>query len=175
MNLMIISDIHGIKTNIEIIKKKYKENNCNKLIVLGDVFNYWKNIKDFDPEYVKNFLKDFKDELICIKGNCDTNVDFIDNDIKVKDLEYLKINNLDIYFTHGHIYNETNWEEKNTILVFGHYHVPFIIEKENNIFINPGSISLPRNNYEPTYMLFHDNKFEIFDVYDNIINIKDMN
>lgn len=175
MNLMIISDIHGIKTNLEIIKKKYHEYNCEKLIILGDVFYYWKDNKDYDPEYIKEFLKEFKNQLICLKGNCDSEINFIDSNIKVKDLECLTIDNKEVYLTHGHIYNETNWTKENTILIFGHYHFPFIIEKGNNTFINPGSISLPRNNSEPSYLIYHHNKFEIFDIYDNIISTKNLN
>lgn len=36
MKIMFISDIHGIKTNLKLIKKKYDKFECEKLVVLGD-------------------------------------------------------------------------------------------------------------------------------------------
>ena len=40
---MFISDIHGIKTNLKLIKKKYDKFECEKLVVLGDLY-YHDNI-----------------------------------------------------------------------------------------------------------------------------------
>ena len=38
MRLMFISDIHGISTNLKKIKMKFDEFNCDKLVVLGDLY-----------------------------------------------------------------------------------------------------------------------------------------
>ena len=76
MKLLVISDIHGIKTNLPLIKKKFKEFSCDSLIVLGDLYyNYGRTGQDdYDPEYVRNFLDSFSDKLVCMKGNCDENI-----------------------------------------------------------------------------------------------------
>ena len=172
MKIIFISDIHGIKTNLELIDKKIKYEKFDKLVVLGDLFyNYHDNTKDFDIYYVREFLERYKDKIICITGNCDS-----DNDLEflsfpiISSLEHLSVDNLDIYLTHGHIYNDNNWDKHNTILIFGHYHIPFIKKENNIIYINPGSISLPKRDYKPSYLVYENRKFTIYDIENSIIN-----
>lgn len=173
MKLLFISDIHGIKTNLEKIKERFNELECDKLVVLGDLFyigprNEMK--EDYDIAYVKDFLNSFKDKIICIKGNCDSEVDTLVCEFPIiKDLGIISTINEDIYLTHGHIYNESNWQGTNSTLVYGHLHIPFIKEIETNTYINPGSISLPKGGFPPTYLFYNENEFTIFDINDNII------
>lgn len=173
MKLMFISDIHGIKTNLEKIKIKFKELNCDKLIVLGDLFYIGPRnslIEGYDINYVKDFLEEFKDKIICIRGNCDSEIDLqVVSFPVVNELSLISTINNDIYLTHGHIYNESNWYKENSILVYGHLHKPFIKRQETNYYINPGSISLPRGNSDPTYLIYDEKKFTIYDIYDNIV------
>lgn len=178
MKIMFISDIHGIKTNLEKIKKKFLEFNCNKLVVLGDIYYIGprNKMKDgYDIQYVKEFLESFKDKLICIRGNCDSEVDIMVSDFPIiNELSMISIDEHDIYLTHGHLYNENNWNVENSILIYGHFHIPFIKEKDNKLFINPGSISLPKDN-NPTYIIYDNNKFTIYDINDKIVAQKILN
>lgn len=170
MKIMFISDIHGISDNLRKIREKYKEFKCNKLVVLGDIYNNY-NYYDNNKEKVQEFLNDFKGSLICVRGNCDSLTDLYDIPIgPIKELDLIKTNNLDIYITHGHIYNEDNWDKENTILIQGHTHRPKISKKDNNIYINPGSISLPRGDNLPSYLVFNEKEFIIYDILDNIID-----
>ena len=178
MKIMFISDIHGIKTNLEKIKKKFLEFNCNKLVVLGDLYYIGPRNKTkdgYDIQYVKEFLESFKDKLICIRGNCDSEVDIMVSDFPIiNELSMISIDEHDIYLTHGHLYNENNWNVENSILIYGHFHIPFIKEKDNKLFINPGSISLPKDN-NPTYIIYDNNKFTIYDINDKIVAQKILN
>lgn len=168
MRIMFISDIHGTKTNLDLIKRRYNELNCEKLVVLGDLYYIGprnKLMDGYDIKYVQDFLSSFKDNLICIRGNCDSDVDVMVSDFPIiNELGILSINGKDIYLTHGHIYNENNWNKDNSILVYGHLHTPFIKEKDNSLYINPGSISLPKDEFGPTYLVLEDNKFVIYNV-----------
>ena len=169
MKIMFISDIHGISDNLGKIKEKYKEFNCEKLVVLGDIYNNY-NYYDSNKDKVEEFLNDFKDNLICVRGNCDSLIDIYNIPVKpIKELDLIKTNNLDIYITHGHIYNEDNWDKENTILIQGHTHRPRINKKGSNIYINPGSISLPRGNNLPSYLVYNEKEFIIYDILDNIL------
>ena len=49
MKIMFISDIHGIKTNLKLIKKKYDKFECEKLVVLGDLYYH-----DYNYRYPDN-------------------------------------------------------------------------------------------------------------------------
>ena len=173
MKVLFISDIHGIKTNLNKIKEVYQKEKCNKLVVLGDLYYIGprnKMIEGYDIDFVKNFLESFKDDLICIKGNCDSEVDKMVSDFPiVNELGLISTINEDLYLTHGHIYNESNWNKTNSILIYGHLHIPFIKQIETNLYINPGSISLPKEGNPPTYLIFDEEKFTIYDINDNIL------
>ena len=71
MRLMIISDIHGINTNLGIIKHRYTELNRQKLIVLGDLYA-GPDCEDRDVDFVRSFLESLKDNMMCFLGNCDS-------------------------------------------------------------------------------------------------------
>lgn len=173
MKLLFISDIHGIKSNLDKIKERFESLECDKLIVLGDLFYIGpknKMHKDYDIDYVKNFLNNFKDKIICIKGNCDSEVDSLVCEFPiVNELGIISTINDDLYITHGHIFNESNWNKTNSILIYGHFHIPFIKNIETNTYINPGSISLPKEGYLPTYLYYDEESFTIYDINDNVI------
>ena len=173
MKILFISDIHGIKVNLKKIKERFKELECDKLVVLGDLYYIGprnKMIEGYDIAYVKKFLESFKDKLICIKGNCDSEADKTYSNFPIIDeLGVISTINNDLYLTHGHIYNESNWSKTNSILIYGHLHVPFIKQVETNIYINPGSISLPKSEVAPTYLFYNENEFIIYDINDQII------
>ena len=178
MKIMFISDIHGVSTNLKKVEEKFESLECDKLVVLGDLY-YIGPRNRMNPGYnipeVENFLESFKDKIICIKGNCDSEVDaMISHFPIINELALITVDNKDIYLTHGHIHNETNWKKDNSILVYGHFHLPFIKEVEGKIFINPGSISLPKEDNLPTYMVYDNNKFTIYDINDNVVANKEI-
>lgn len=173
MRILFISDIHGIKTNLPKIKERFEKLECDKLVVLGDLYYIGprnKMIEGYDINYVREFLNSFKDKLICIKGNCDSEVDKMVSDFPIiSELGLIATINEDLYLTHGHIYNESNWSKTNSILIYGHLHTPFIKEIESNTYINPGSISLPKTEDGPTYLFYNDEEFIIYDMNDQMI------
>lgn len=173
MKIMFISDIHGIKTNLPKINEKFKELNCDKLVVLGDLYYIGPRNNaptDYDIEYVKDFLFSFKDKLICVRGNCDSDVDIKVSDFPIiNELGLISTINEDIYITHGNIFNESNWKKTNSVLVYGHLHRPFIKKIETNLYINPGSISLPRGEHGASYLIYDEKEFKIYDIHDNLI------
>ena len=173
MKILFISDIHGIKTNLPKIKERFEELECDKLVVLGDLYYIGprnKIIEGYDINYVREFLNSFKDKLICIKGNCDSEVDKMVSEFPIiSELGLIATINEDLYLTHGHIYNESNWSKTNSILIYGHLHTPFIKEIESNTYINAGSISLPKTEDGPTYLFYNEEEFIIYDMNDQII------
>ena len=59
--------------------------------------------------------------------------------------------------------------KEHSILIYGHLHIPFIKKIETNYYLNPGSISLPKEGYLPSYMVYDENKVTIYDIEDNIL------
>ena len=176
MKILFISDIHGIKTNLEYIKELDKYEKFDKIVILGDLYYNYRIIYDgleIDHVYVKKFLMSYKDKIICLRGNCDFDSDIEGLDFPVCDkLALIHIDGLDIYCTHGNEYNIDNSRKFNRsgILIYGHEHYPYIIKKDDMVFINTGSISLPKNNSKPSYVIYENRKFTIYDVEGNIVD-----
>lgn len=174
MKVMFISDIHGYITNLDKIKERFKSLECQKLVVLGDLYysDYYSRLSDnYNKKEVIDFLRSFGDRLVCMRGNCDSKEDILESSFKIEDeiLINYPIDSYNIYLTHGHVFNHNNWYEKNSILIYGHFHIPFIEERGDNLFINPGSVSLPRGDNKPTYLFYNGKEFIIYDMDDNII------
>lgn len=172
MKILVISDIHGIKTNLPLIQEKFNDLKCTNLIVLGDLYyNYGNNTqKDYDPNYVRNFLDSFSDKMICMKGNCDEYIDVHDEPFDIIPGYFsMKFNNHDLYLTHGHVYNKNHWFKENSIVLLGHTHIADITDFGTNTYINPGSISLPLGKDPASYMIIDNNKFTIIDINDHIL------
>jgi len=166
MKTMIISDIHGYSKNLKKVLNIFYKENCKRLIILGDLLS-----PGFDSEEVKTLLNNFKFSLLCMKGNNDGYI-FSELDFNIID-GYLniKLDNNNVYITHGHRYNRSNILLKdNDILIQGHTHISSMYKDNNRFYLNPGSISLPRDNTEGTYIIYEDNKFYLYDLDENLLN-----
>lgn len=159
MKVMCISDIHG---NIECLKKaieKYKEENAEKLIVLGDFSSYYHSSSDYE---VAEILNDMAGSITAVKGNCDSMQ--IDEIFKFG-LTYVKniiINDIKVTLTHGHIYDKNNLPENcGEILLLGHTHIGNLENLGDRIIANPGSISNPRGGSKNSYIIIDKNNIEL--------------
>ena len=180
MKILFISDIHGININLKIIEKIIKREKIDKLVVLGDLYYAgptYNQKYEVNSINVKDILTKYSDRIICLKGNCDSNVDIKASDFPICDnLALICVDGLDIYLTHGNKYNLVNNRKFNRkgILVYGHEHIPYIKKDGDMVYINVGSISLPRDNNKPTYMVYESKKFIIYDIEENIIESIEM-
>lgn len=175
MKILFISDIHGIVDNLKYLEAKIKEEHISKLVCLGDLY-YTNPLLKADhvvnEEEVLNFLNRYKDILICMKGNCDSLEDIEKSTFPInKGLNLINVDDLDIYITHGNEYSlkaKENFPYKG-ILVYGHEHRPYIKKKDDVIYINVGSISLPISG-KATYVIYEKRKFIIYDITGKIID-----
>ena len=177
MKILFLSDIHGICNNLEYIDKVIQTEKINKLVVLGDLYycdqQYINDDKYiYDKKIVGQFLSKYRNIIICMRGNCDSDLEVkISNFPVCSSLGILYVDNIPIYITHGNVYNKYNNNKiSNSVLVYGHEHIPYIENHNNMLYINVGSISLPRNNNKPTYMIYENKTFTIYDVENNIVN-----
>lgn len=176
MKALFISDIHGIYQNLEYIENIIKKEKIEKLIVLGDLYYCgptYSYIYEVNSQKVKDFLTKHRDILICMKGNCDSDVDLKVSDFPIcNNLSLLYIDNINIYITHGNEYNQEKNSKFNSkdVLVYGHEHIPYIKKNNDMIYINVGSISLPRNNNKPTYMIYENKTFTIYNIDEQVVD-----
>ena len=126
---------------------------------------------------VANILNSLKDKILAVKGNCDAEVDQMISEFPLQENIKMKANGYNLFFTHGHKYNMDNLPPIGIdvdIMFYGHFHVNCIEEKDGITFVNPGSISLPKQNTEHGYAIFDENKIILKDVDGNIIKEKNI-
>ena len=172
MKALVISDIHGSGYYGEKIKEINEKEKPDKIILLGDLYYHGPRnslTEEYDPMKVAGILNDYKDKILCTRGNCDAEVDEMISDFKFNDNIELTIDGIRFFFTHGHVYNMDNVPENIDVLVFGHFHTGFIEEENGVIFVNSGSISLPKNNTAHSYLIIEDKNIILKDVDGNEI------
>lgn len=159
MKLMIASDLHGsAKYVVKLMEAFYKEN-PDKLLLLGDILYHGPRnaLPDlYDPKKVISLLEPAADKIICVRGNCDTEVDamVLPFDI-LAPRAVLLCGDVTIYAAHGHNLSEDFLSKLNgEILLCGHTHVPECREHGNYTYINPGSVSIPKQDSPHSYMIF---------------------
>ena len=175
MKLFIISDIHGSLYYLKKVMEIFEKENYDKLVILGDeLYHGPRNPlpKDYSPKEVIEILNKYKDKIIAVRGNCDSEVDQMVLSYPImSDYSMIYLRNKRVFLTHGHIYNIDNPlpMSEGDILLYGHFHIPMIEKKDERYFFNPGSISLPKNNSNHSFALLDETKFQIKDLDENIL------
>ena len=166
MKLMIASDIHGSAYWCERLLCAYRNEGADKLLLLGDILYHGPRNdlpRDYAPKRVIEMLNGIKDEILCVRGNCDTEVDQMVLDFPVlADYCILFEAGRTVYATHGHVYNESKLPplSRGDVLLHGHTHVPKCTEHEDYLYINPGSVSIPKENSPNGYMTLENGVLE---------------
>lgn len=175
MKLFIISDIHGSLYYLKKVMEIFEKEKCDKLVILGDeLYHGPRNPlpKDYSPKEVIEILNGYRDKIIAVRGNCDSEVDQMVLKYPImSDYSMIYLDGKRIYLTHGHIYNKDNPLPMSSgdILIYGHFHIPMIEQKDGMLFLNPGSISLPKNNSEHSFAILEKNKFTIKNLEETVI------
>ncbi len=165
MKLMIASDIHGSSYYCKLMLEAFEREKADRLLLLGDILYHGPRNdlpKEYAPKEVLAMLNGLKDKILCVRGNCDTEVDQMVLEFPIMaDYAIVAIGKHIIYATHGHNYNETNLPplQKGDILLNGHTHVPKYTDHENYVYMNPGSISIPKENSCNSYMMIDESRF----------------
>ena len=166
MKLMIASDIHGSAYYCKKMVAAYQREHADRLLLLGDILYHGPRNdlpEDYDPKAVISLLNPLKQEILCVRGNCDTEVDQMVLDFPIMaDYAVLTEGERLIYATHGHVYNTAHLPplQPGDILLHGHTHVPaWQAFGEGNLYLNPGSVSLPKENSPHSYLTLEGGKF----------------
>ena len=88
------------------------------------------------------------------------------------DYSYIVADGIDIFATHGHNYNMDKCPNlgEGTVLLHGHTHVPVAIPfGNNNVYINPGSVAIPKENSPKSYMIYENRTLTLKDISGKIL------
>lgn len=167
MKYLIASDIHGSSRYCALLKERIEEEAPSKVILLGDLLYHGARNAlplDYSTLETANILNSLKDRLICVKGNCDSEVDQMVLDFPIG-AEYCVLplqNGRSVYFTHGH--REIAKLKKGDVLVCGHFHIPAFEERENYTYVNCGSVSIPKGGSRHSYLVLDGTRLFFRDV-----------
>ena len=166
MKWMIASDLHGSAYYCKKMVEAFEREGADRLLMLGDLLYHGPRNdlpRDYAPKEVIPMLNGLKNKLCCVRGNCEAEVDQMVLDLPVMaDYCILPAGEKLIYATHGHIYNLKNLPPlaEGDILLHGHTHVPAWMEfGQGNVYLNPGSLSIPKENSPHSYMTLEDGVF----------------
>lgn len=168
MKILVASDIHGSITWATKVIEKFNELNADKLLLLGDILYHGPRNdlpENYAPKAVIELLNNYKDKILAVRGNCDTEVDqMVLNFPILADYAYLVSGDTTIFATHGHHFNPDCPPvciNKNDVLLYGHTHVACDVQGENFRYMNPGSPSIPKNGTKPSYIVIEDGNLSL--------------
>ncbi len=172
MKLLIASDIHGSKYYCQKLIDVFRDTLPDKLVLLGDILYHGPRNhipRDYSPSEVFDMLNGIAEHILAIRGNCDSEVDqMVLKFPMMADYACIFADGITMYCTHGHVYGEDNPPplQGGEILLCGHTHVPKICSHTGNngyTYINPGSVTIPKENSSNSYLVYENGVFTIKD------------
>ena len=165
MKLMIASDIHGSAAYCKQLMDAYRTESPDRFLLLGDLLYHGPRNDlplDYAPKQVIEMLNSIAFDLLCVRGNCEAEVDQMVLQFPVlADYAWLDVNGLRIFATHGHLFGKDNPPplRQGDILLCGHTHVSGCRRMDGFTYLNPGSVSIPKENTPHSYMILEDRTF----------------
>lgn len=175
MKILIASDLHGSAYYVEKLIDAYKASGADKLLLLGDLLYHGPRNdlpRDYNPKLVIPMLNEIREEILCVRGNCDAEVDQMTLEFPILTENCILYHEKHmIMATHGHVFNKESVPplKRGDILLHGHTHVP-VIEAfggetgKDFTYLNPGSVSIPKENSHHSYMILEDGHFTWFNL-----------
>ena len=167
MKWMIASDLHGSAYYCRKMLEAFEREGADRLFLLGDLLYHGPRNdlpREYAPKEVIPLLNGKKEVLLCVRGNCDAEVDQMVLEFPVlADYAVLPVGQRLIYATHGHIYHVKNLPPlaPGDVLLHGHTHVPAWTEfGQGNLYLNPGSVSIPKEYSPHSYMTLEENTMQ---------------
>ena len=164
MKLLIASDLHGSASWCRRLMEAIAREQPDRILLLGDLLYHGPRNglpEDYDPKAVIAMLSELRPVPLCVRGNCEAEVDQMVLPFPVlADYCLAEYDGVSIFATHGHVWNETHLPplREGDILLNGHTHIPANVKHENYTYMNPGSVTLPKEGSPHSYMLLVDGK-----------------
>jgi len=165
MKIMIASDIHGSAYYCEKLLEAYHREGAERLLLLGDILYHGPRNdlpREYAPKKVAAMLNEMKESILCVRGNCEAEVDQMMLEFPVlADYCILYAGKRMIFATHGHTYHKKALPplQPGDILLHGHTHVPACEIQQTYTYLNPGSVSIPKENSWHGYMMLTESEF----------------
>ena len=165
MKLLIASDIHGSAYYCRALLSAWDREQPDRVLLLGDILYHGPRNdlpRDYAPKEVLSLLNERREQILCVRGNCDTEVDQMVLSFPIlADYALLYLDGVTVYATHGHVYNTGNLPPlcPGDILLHGHTHIPAWEDHGAYRYFNPGSVSIPKAQTPNSYMTLENGLF----------------
>lgn len=152
MKWMIASDLHGSAYYTKKLLDAFAAEQADRLLLLGDLLYHGPRNdlpREYAPKEVISLLNPLADRILCVRGNCEAEVDQMVLDFPIMaDYCVLHEQGRLIYVTHGHLFSETQPSklQPGDLLLTGHTHVPKCVQHGSYYYLNPGSVSIPKED-----------------------------
>ena len=164
--LIIASDIHGDAETCARLVDIYRESGAERLVLLGDILYHGPRNDlpaGYAPKKVIELLNPLKNDILAVRGNCDTEVDQMVLQFPIlADYAYISVDGLRIFATHGHKFSKHSPPplKNGDVLLCGHTHIPAAeFFGDSNLYVNPGSVSIPKNGSDRGYIIYENREF----------------
>ena len=170
MRYLIISDIHGSLPRLQRALDFYRQQQCDMLLILGDLLNYGPRNsipEGIDAKGIVAALNPLADDIGAVRGNCDAEVDqMLLRFPMMSDYVLLVDEGRRILLTHGHVYNPDHLPAGHYDAVFfGHTHLWQLEHNADGMLIcNTGSITFPKGGNEPTMALMDNGRVAVYNL-----------
>ena len=159
MKLLIASDLHGSVYYIDLLFRRWREEKAERLILLGDILYHGpRNAlpREYDTKAAAALLNAVSPPPLCIRGNCDGEVDQTILSFPVlPEFAWLFVNGKTAFLTHGHHREEAAVHlSEGDLLFYGHTHIPDFSFRDGIRFVNPGSVSIPKEGSPHSYLIW---------------------
>ena len=171
MTWMIASDIHGSALYCGKMLDAFEKERADRLILLGDLLYHGPRNdlpEEYDPKAVIRLLNGYRGKIFAVRGNCEAEVDQMVLEFPVMaDYALLELQGHAVFITHGHVYNRNSLPplQDGDILLHGHTHIPECAEYSADaehpsyVYMNPGSVSIPKDGTWRGYMTLSNGLF----------------
>lgn len=165
MKYMILSDLHGSAYWCHRALEAFEAEQADRLLLLGDLLYHGPRNdlpEAYAPKDVIAMLNPLSERILCVRGNCEAEVDQMVLSFPVlADYALLELGNHLLFMTHGHHYNARQLPplQPGDVLLHGHTHIPCKEQTEGIWVLNPGSASIPKAGSHHGYMTLEKGLF----------------
>ena len=165
MKWLIASDLHGSAYYCRKLLEAFEREQADRLLFLGDILYHGPRNdlpEGYAPKEVFAMLNEHARDMLCVRGNCDADIDQAVLAFPVMaDYALIPIGRRMIFVTHGHLFNTEKLPplHDGDILLHGHTHVSVCEDRGTFVYMNPGSLSLPKDGTPHGYMTLEDGTF----------------
>ncbi len=172
MKLMIASDLHGSASACKKLLDAFAASGAERLILLGDLLYHGPRNdlpEGYDPKAVISMLSEYADQVFCVRGNCDTEVDQMVLPFPIMaETALLFVDGRTWFACHGHragadpTAGDLPKLPVGSVVLSGHTHIPVLeLNPDDILLLNPGSISIPKGGFPASYAFYEDGRFSL--------------